>query len=55
MRIETDALRCAIDKVLSQMILDSPSQHFSDYVTHKNHSDFFKSEINQWHPIAFFL
>ena len=29
-------------------------QLFSNHVTHENHSDFFKSEIGQWHPVAFF-
>ena len=43
-RIETNALRYTIGEVLNQMILGQP---FSDHMTHKNHSDFFKSEIGQ--------
>ena len=43
-RIETDALRYAISEVFSQMISDQSS---SNHVTHKNHSNFFKSEIGQ--------
>ena len=51
-RMETNALGYAISRVLSQMTL---GQHFSNYVTHKNYSDFLKSEIGQWHPLAFFF
>ncbi len=50
--IKTDTLRYSIDRVLSQMTLD---QLFSDHMTHKNYSDFFKSEIGQWHLVVFFF
>ena len=49
--IKTDASGYAIGMVLSQMTSGQP---FSDHVTHENHSDFPKSEIGQWHPVAFF-
>ncbi len=50
--IETDALGYAIGGILSQMTSD---QHFSGHETHKDpNSDFPKSEISQWHPVAFF-
>lgn len=42
----------AIGGFLSQMTLD---QHSSNHVTHKNYFNFSKSEIRQWHPLAFFL
>ncbi len=51
-RIETNALEYAIGGFQSQM---TSNQHFSGHVTHENpNSDFPKSEIGQWHPIAFF-
>ena len=49
-QIETDASGYAIGEVLSQMISD---QHFSGHVIHKDPISS-KSEIGQWHPIAFF-
>lgn len=42
--IKTIALGYAINGVLSVMTLN---QHFSDYVTHKNHSNFSKFHIGQ--------
>ncbi len=55
MQIETDALEYAIGGVLSQMTSDHSDQLSSDYVTHKNLNLIsFKSEISQWHPVAFF-
>ncbi len=54
-RIETNTLRYAISGVLSQMISDHLDQLSSDYVTHKNLDPISsKSEIGQWHSIAFF-
>ncbi len=51
-RIETDALGYAIGGVLSQMTSD---QYLSGHVTYKDpNSDFPKSEIGQWYPVAFF-
>ncbi len=51
-QIETNASRYAIGGVLNQMTSD---QHSSGFVTHKDpNSDFPKSEIGQWHPVAFF-
>ncbi len=51
-QIETNALGYAIGGVLSQMTSD---QHYSGHITHKDpNSDFLKSEIVQWHPVAFF-
>ncbi len=51
-QIETDVLGYIIGGVLSQIIFD---QHFSGHVTHEDpNSDFPKSEIGQWHPVAFF-
>ncbi len=49
-RIETDASGYAIGGVLSQMTSD---QHSSGHVTHEDPNSP-KSEIGQWHPIAFF-
>ncbi len=50
--IETNALGYAIGGVLSQMTSD---QYSSGHVTHEDpNSDFPKSEIGQWHPVAFF-
>ena len=40
--IETDILKYAISKILSQMTLDQP---LTDYIIYKNHSDFLKSGI----------
>ncbi len=51
-RIKTDALGYVIGTVLSWINLNQP---FSNFVTHKNHSDFSKSEIGQWYSVAFFL
>ncbi len=52
-RIETDALGYAIGGVLSQITLD---QHSSGHVTHGDpNSNFPKSEIGQWHLVAFFF
>ena len=48
--IETDVSSYAIGRVFSQMTLD---QHFSGHVTYKN-PNFSKSEIGQWHLVAFF-
>ncbi len=51
-RIETEALKYAIGRVLSQIILD---QHSSSLVIHEDpNSDFLKSEIGQWHLVALF-
>ncbi len=50
-KIETDTLGYAICRVLSQMTSD---QHSSGHVTHKD-PNFPKSEIGQWHPVAFFF
>ncbi len=49
-QIETDGLGYAIDRVLSQMISD---QHLSGHMTHEDPNSP-KSEIGQWHPVAFF-
>ncbi len=49
-RIETDALGYAIGGVLSQITLD---QNSSSHVTHKDRISS-KSDIGQWHPVAFF-
>ncbi len=49
-RIETDASRSAISGVLSQMTSD---QHSSGQGTHED-LILSKSEIGQWHPVAFF-
>lgn len=49
--IETDTSGYAISGILSQMALD---QLFSNHVIQENHSDFLKSEISQWYPVAFF-
>ncbi len=55
-RIETNASEYAIGGVLSQMTSDHLDQLSSDHVTHKNLNPIFsKSEIGQWHPVAFFL
>ncbi len=50
-RIMTNVLGYAIGGVLSQMTLD---QLFFDHMTHKNYSDFLKSEISQWQLVTFF-
>ncbi len=50
-RVETDASGYAIGGFLSQMTSD---QHSSDHVTHKEPISS-KSEIGQWHPVAFFF
>ncbi len=50
-RIEIDASEYAIGGVLSQMTSD---QHSSGHVTHEDPNSP-KSEIGQWHPIAFFF
>ncbi len=50
--IETDTLGYAIGGILRQMTSD---QHSFSYVIHKDpNSDFPKSEIGQWHQVAFF-
>ncbi len=49
-RIETNALGYSINEVLSQMTSD---QHFSSHVTNEDPNSS-KSEIGQWHLIAFF-
>ena len=54
--IETNALGYAISRVLNQMTLNHLDQLFSNHITHKNLKPiFFKSEISQKHPIAFFF
>ncbi len=51
-QIETDALEYAIGGVPSQMTSD---QYSSSHVTHKDPNyDFPKSDIGQWHLVAFF-
>ncbi len=50
-QIETDALEYTIGGVLSQMTSD---QHSSGHVTYKD-LILSKSEIGQWHPVAFFF
>ena len=49
--IKTNALGYAISEVLSQM---TSNQSSSNHVICKNHFDFLKSEISQWHLIVFF-
>ncbi len=54
-RIETDTSGYAISEVLSQMTFDHSDQLSSKYMTHENLNPIFsKSEIGQWHLVAFF-
>ncbi len=53
--IETDFSGYAIGGVLSQMTSNHLDQLSSDHVTHENLNPISsKSEIGQWHPVAFF-
>ncbi len=51
-RSEIDASKYAIGRVLSQITL---YQHSSGHMSHEDpNSEFLKSKIGQWHPVAFF-
>ncbi len=54
--IETNASRYAISRVLGQITSDHSDQLSFNHVTHENLNPIFsKSEIHQWHPVAFFF